>query len=109
MARPTNTNAIRSAEGSWAREPRVLGTSKIGGVISASCAPAPSPEARAQACNSITMRTHSQPYDIPRRKQVWKLVCNDSPFPTRVVNQVVDTEFRLLYAVLFGLVASVSI
>ena len=36
---------------------RVLCTSKIGGVISACCAPAPSPEARAQACNSITMRS----------------------------------------------------
>jgi hypothetical protein len=60
MATPTDKNAIRSAEGSWAREPRVLGTSKIGGVISASCAPAPSPEARAQGCNSITMRKYSQ-------------------------------------------------
>jgi len=39
----------------------VLGTSKIGGVISASCAPAPSPEARAPAHNWITVRKHSQP------------------------------------------------
>jgi len=56
------TSAIRLADSRWAREPRVLGTSKIGGVISASCAPAPSPEARAQGKNWITARNHCQPY-----------------------------------------------
>jgi len=52
------------ADGRWAREPRVLGTSKIGGVISASCAPASSPEARAQAENWIMAQKHSQPCSI---------------------------------------------
>jgi hypothetical protein len=65
MATPAGTSAIRLAESRWAREPRVLGTSKIGGVISASCAPAPSPEARAQGKNWITARNHSQPCTFP--------------------------------------------